>query len=101
MANAQAFDIRVINTGFAGEAPAGATSFTIPASAFTGLQPGDPADIEVTAYNGFYVSFADIATLGDAEEAILRFTESENITGNGTRGTFATATTIGATVTIQ
>lgn len=99
--NAGAFNITLINTGFVVELPGTATSVTLPASAFTGLQPGEVAEIEVTAFNGFYLSFADIATLDDAEEAILQFTESENITGNGTRGTFATATTIGATVTIQ
>jgi hypothetical protein len=99
--NASAFNITVVNTGFQTEVSGTTTSVTLPASAFTGLQPGQVVEIEVTAFNGFYVSFADIATLGDAEEAILRFTESENITGNGTRGTFATATTIGVTVTIQ
>jgi hypothetical protein len=99
--NASGFNITVISTGFQTQVSGSATSVTLPASAFTGLQPGAVAEIEVTAFNGFYVSFADIASLDDAEEVLLRFTESENITGNGARGTFATATTIGATVTIQ
>ena len=110
--NAQAFQIEVLQTGFRDTvsaaatsystlAPAGATSFTIPASAFAGLRPGDTTEIEVTAFNSFYVSLAEIGTLQDAEEAVLRFGSAENITGGGARGSFGVATSVGSIVTIQ
>jgi hypothetical protein len=99
--NAQTFDVRVVSTGFKTEVPGSATSITFPASAFMGLQAGAVAEIEISAYNGFYVTLSDISDLGDAEEAILRFTQAENITGPGTRGSFGASTTIGTTVTLQ
>ncbi len=100
--NAEAFNATVFETGFEAELPGTATSFTFPAEAFTGLTSGQLAEIEITAYNGFYISLSSaITTLGDAEEAILRFSEAENITGAGVRGSFGTATTDGDTVRMQ
>lgn len=102
VSNAEKFNVTVTNTGYEAELPGSATSFTIPASAFAGLQAGAQVEIEVTAFNAFYVSLASgISDLGDAEEAILRFTEAENITGNGARGSFGASTTIGTIVTLQ
>lgn len=102
VANAQFFNVTVTNTGYEAELPGTSTSFTIPTAAFAGLQSGAVVEIEVTAFNAFYVSLASgISDLGDAEEAILRFTEAENITGNGARGSFGASTTIGTLVTLQ
>jgi hypothetical protein len=99
--NAQAFRIEVTQTGFMDDVQAGATSFTIPASAFAGLRPGDTTEIEVTAYNSFYVSLSEIGNLQDAEAAVLRFSKAENITGGGARGSFGVATSVGSIITIQ
>lgn len=86
--------------GFDVDLPASATSATIPAEAFDGLNPGESIEVEVTAYDVFYVSLsAAISGVLDAEAFIGRFTANENI--DGARGVFGAASTAGAVVTIQ
>lgn len=97
VANVEAFNIVVVGTTFETEAAGNATSVTIPASAFATL---GSAEIEVTAYNGFYVSLsAGISSLADAEQVAARFTAAENLTG--ARGSFGAATTAGIIVTFE
>lgn len=95
--NAQAFNIVVVGTVFEAEVPGSATSFTIPAGALANL---DSSEIEVTAYNGFYVSLnVGISSLNDAEQAAQRFTQAQNLTG--ARGSFGASNTAGVVVTFQ
>lgn len=76
------------------------TSLTIPASAVKGVPPGTPLEVEVTAYNVFYVSIAGgINSLQDAEAFAQRFNDVDNV--DGATGAFGGATTVGAVVTIQ
>lgn len=100
--NAEHFNVTVFDTGYEAELPGTATSFTIPASAFAGLLVGQTPEIEVTAFNRFYISLASgIGNVGDAEEIALRFAGSENITGEGVRGALGASTTVGFTVTLE
>lgn len=95
--NAQKFNIVVVQSNFEAEVPGTATSFTIPASALANLTS---SEIEVTAYNGFYVSLnVGINSLHDAETAAQRFTEAENLTGM--RGSFGASNTAGVVVQFQ
>ena len=97
--NAQAIHVAVTGTAFEAELPGTATGFTIPATALANLTS---AEVEVTAYNSFYVSLnIGISTLNDAEEAVRRFSQAENITGGGIRGSFGAAVTQGIIVTLQ
>jgi hypothetical protein len=96
--NAQQINVVVSGSTFEADLPGTATGVTIPGSALT--VPG-LAEIEVTGFNGFYVSLSSgISTLADAETAAQRFTEAENVTGTGARGSFGAATTIGVNVDI-
>jgi hypothetical protein len=97
--NAERINVVITGTTFEADLPGTATGVTIPASALT--VPG-VAEIEVTAFNGFYISLnAGISSLADAEAAALRFTEAQNVTGAGVAGSFGAATTIGVHVDIQ
>lgn len=87
-------------SGFDADLPATATSATIPASAFAGLGPGGTVEIEVTAYDVFYVSLsAGISGVIDAESFIDRFEAHENVTG--ARGAYGAASSSGAIVTLE
>ncbi len=102
VSNAEFFNVTVFDTGFEAQLPGTATSYTIPASAFNGLVANSNPEIEVTAFNRFYVSLASgIGSVGDAEEIAQRFAGSENITGEGVRGALGASTTVGFTVTLQ
>jgi hypothetical protein len=100
--NAEFFNVTVFDTGYEAQLPGTATSFTIPASAFAGLTAGQTPEIEVTAFNRFYISLASgIGSVSDAEAIAQRFAGSENITGQGVRGALGASTTVGFTVTLQ
>lgn len=87
-------------SGFEAEIEPGETSFLVPASAFDGLVPGAEIEIEVTAFNNFYVSVASgIGSLRDAEETARRFLASDNV--EGADGTFGAATSAGVVVTLE
>lgn len=87
-------------SGFDVDLPATATSATIPASAFAGLDPGDTVEIEVTPYDAFYVSIAaGISGVLDVPSFLERFTTNENV--QGARGAFGAATTVGKIVTLE
>lgn len=87
-------------SGFETEIDVGATSFTFPASAFQGIAPGTEIEIEVTAFNNFYVSIAGgISSLEKAEEFTERFLQNDNV--DGASGVFGAATSMGVVVTIQ
>ncbi|MFN2419764.1 MAG: hypothetical protein ABR527_00030 [Gemmatimonadota bacterium] len=97
--DAQGINVAVTGNTFEANLPGTATSITIPGSALT--VPG-VTELEVTAFNGFYVSLSSgISTLADAEAAALRFTEAQNVTGPGVGGSFGAATTIGIHVDVQ
>lgn len=87
-------------SGYDADLPATATSATIPATAFEGLEPGETIEIEVTAYDTFYVSLsAGISGLQDAEAFAARFAGVDNV--EGAEGAFGAATTVGAIVTLE
>ncbi|MFN2384547.1 MAG: hypothetical protein ABR559_09875, partial [Gemmatimonadota bacterium] len=89
-----------VGSGFETDVPASQRSFTIPASAFTGLTPGQTIEIEVSAFNVFYISLATgISDVQDAEAFAERFRTIDNI--NGAMGAFGAATTVGALVALQ
>lgn len=87
-------------SGYEIELPGGTTSYTIPASAFSGVSTGVEVEITVTAFNNFYVSIATgISSLDDAEEIAERFLQTDNV--EGANGTFGAATSVSRFVTIQ
>jgi hypothetical protein len=97
--NAQGINVIITGTTFEANLPGTATGVMIPGSAL--VVPG-VAEIEVTAFNGFYVSLSTgISTLADAEATAQRFTTAQNVTGTGASGSFGAATTIGVHVDIQ
>lgn len=74
--------------------------FTIPASAFVGLSPGEEVNVEITAYNTFYEPLgAAISTLSDAEAAAEKFRGIDNV--DGAVGVFGAAYTLGHVVTVR
>lgn len=89
-----------LGSGYEEDLPGTATSATIPASAFAGLAAGEEVEVEVTAYDVFYISIsAGISGVIDAEAFIDRFSANENITG--ARGAYGAASTSGAIVTLE
>jgi hypothetical protein len=97
--NAQGINVIITGNTFEANLPGTATSVMIPASALT-VQ--GVAEIEVTAFNGFYISLSTgISTLTDAEATAQRFTTAQNVTGAGVGGSFGAATTIGIHVDVQ
>lgn len=90
-------------SGFTVDVPAAQTGVTIPPDAFAGLVAGAMLEIEVTAYNQFYIPLAGgIASLSDAEAFAERLRPVENIDGaDGAGGAFGAATTVGRVVTLE
>lgn len=87
-------------SGYEVELSGSETSHTIPAIAFTDVTPGAQIEIEVTAFNNFYISVAaGISSLDDAQEISDRFLQRDNVTG--ANGTFGAATSVGYMLTIQ
>jgi hypothetical protein len=87
-------------SGYEIEVPATTTSHTIPASAFAGITPGVAIEIEVTAFNNFFVTIpTGISTLDDPDEVADRFIQRDNV--DGANGTFGAATSVGFMVTLQ
>lgn len=73
---------------------------TIPASAFAGLAPGATLEVEITAYNGFFVSLTTgVNAFVDIPAFAARLAEIDNV--DGALGAFGAATTRGALVTLQ
>ena len=90
-----------VGSGFEAELPATARGITVPASAFAGLDAGDEIEIEVTAFDIFFVSISGgISSLGDAETFADRFTPADDNV-EGATGAFGAAVTVGSIVTLQ
>lgn len=97
--NSEGFVVSIQRTGFEAELAGSATSFTVPESAFEGLEPRD-LEIEVTAFNNFFVSISGgIDLLQRADELAAQFGEADNV--DGAIGAFGAATTAGIVVTLQ
>lgn len=85
---------------FSEHVPASQGSFTIPASAFVGRQPGVGVNVEITAYNTFYEPLGGaISSLLDAEAAAQEFRGIDNV--DGAVGVFGAAFTLGHEVIVR
>lgn len=97
--NAEFFTVAA-GSGYEIELPGNASSHTIPASAFAGITPGVAIEIEVTAFNNFFVTIpTGISTLNDPDAIADRFIQRDNVLG--ANGTFGAATSVGYMVTLQ
>lgn len=89
-----------VGSAYETDLPASQHSVTIPASAFVGMPPGGQVEVEVTAFNVFYVSITGgINGLQDAKAFAERFSGVDNV--DGAEGVFGAATTVGRMVTLQ
>lgn len=90
-----------VGGGFEADLPPTADGITVPANAFAGLGAGDELEVEVTTFDGFFVSVSGgISSLQDAEEFARRFTAGDDNV-DGATGAFGAATTAGAIVTLR
>ena len=98
--DAERVNVAIPTLAFEADANASAGTFTIPATVFAGVEPGSEIEVEVTAYNVFYVSIAaGISGIQDAEEFAARFRDVDNV--EGAVGAFGAAVSTGGMVTFQ
>lgn len=98
--DAERMNVAIPTLAFEADVDESAGSFTIPASVFAGVEPGTELEVEVTAFNVFYVSIAGgVSGLQDAEAFAARFSDVDNV--EGAVGAFGAAVSTGRMVTFQ
>lgn len=89
-----------VGSGFEVDVAASDGAVTVPTAAFAGLAEGTGIEVEVTAYNGLFVSIATgVSAFADVDAFASRLSAVDNV--DGAVGAFGAATTRGALVTVR